>query len=356
LANITFVIGNGFDLCVGLKTRYTDFYREYTKEKVNDSELIRKFKEIILEDKYNNWADFELGMGQCREFNGKSGDFIACLDDFVISLNDYLNKECSNINWEGVNYTILNEFTNSIVKFRDKINSTTRTTLEEDIKNVPGRRISVLQLNYTNVFDTLFQKAKANFETLFHNRNVSESYGVNSLGYNLHIHGELDNHPLIGVSSNEQIFDEQLKFNSDISKVFIKPEFFNVMQNRNLNDETPPTRALKIIEQSSVIVTFGASIGDTDGYWWKIIGEWLTSKGKRLIIFDVCGEKDDGVSPLSVLTREKNVENKRTQISDRFAHLSGWTSEQIDVCREKVIIELDSSMFDFILPKKEFLE
>jgi hypothetical protein len=31
MANITFILGNGFDLNLGLKTRYTDFYPEYIK-------------------------------------------------------------------------------------------------------------------------------------------------------------------------------------------------------------------------------------------------------------------------------------------------------------------------------------
>lgn len=35
--NITFLIGNGFDLELGLKTRYIDFLAEYTKEDNDDS-------------------------------------------------------------------------------------------------------------------------------------------------------------------------------------------------------------------------------------------------------------------------------------------------------------------------------
>lgn len=38
--NITFFIGNGFDLNLGLKTRYKDFYK-YFKENVRRSNIIR---------------------------------------------------------------------------------------------------------------------------------------------------------------------------------------------------------------------------------------------------------------------------------------------------------------------------
>ncbi len=38
--NITFLIGNGFDLNLGLKTRYTDFYKYYMEH--NPNNLISK--------------------------------------------------------------------------------------------------------------------------------------------------------------------------------------------------------------------------------------------------------------------------------------------------------------------------
>lgn len=41
--NITYLIGNGFDLNLGLKTRYRDFYDYYVKQPSND-DLIKKFK------------------------------------------------------------------------------------------------------------------------------------------------------------------------------------------------------------------------------------------------------------------------------------------------------------------------
>ena len=39
-----FLIGNGFDLSCGMKTRYSDMYKEYCKILPNDSSLIKKFK------------------------------------------------------------------------------------------------------------------------------------------------------------------------------------------------------------------------------------------------------------------------------------------------------------------------
>ena len=59
---ITFLIGNGFDLGVGLKTRYSDFVPYYLSLPDNDPDIIA-FKSIIESDK-ETWADAELALGK----------------------------------------------------------------------------------------------------------------------------------------------------------------------------------------------------------------------------------------------------------------------------------------------------
>ena len=71
-----FLIGNGFDLSCGMKTRYSDMYKEYCKILPNDSSLIKKFKSDIQKDVYNSWADFELGMAKYASELSNEDDFI----------------------------------------------------------------------------------------------------------------------------------------------------------------------------------------------------------------------------------------------------------------------------------------
>ena len=48
IMNITFLIGNGFDIKLGLKTRYTDFYPTYIDSNNHSKEeSIKKFTELI---------------------------------------------------------------------------------------------------------------------------------------------------------------------------------------------------------------------------------------------------------------------------------------------------------------------
>ena len=55
--NVTFLVGNGFDIGLGLKTRYSDFYEEYCKADKADSEAITKFKRTLREWQ-NNKSSF----------------------------------------------------------------------------------------------------------------------------------------------------------------------------------------------------------------------------------------------------------------------------------------------------------
>jgi hypothetical protein len=180
------------------------------------------------------------------------------------------------------------------------------------------------------------------------------TYGISRVVENLHIHGKIGNYPVIGVDNEEQILNPKLRQNNgtDIPSVFIKQDYLKVIQNRNVNQPIDAIKALQVIETSDIICSFGASIGETDTYWWKIIGKWLKGNNKLFVIFDICGKNDDGVSPISILNRETEVNKKRQQIFERFTRLANWKKADISAHKEKIVVELDCDMFNFKLPKK----
>ena len=61
MARITFLIGNGFDINVGLRTKYRDFYEYYIKKCPND--MLAK----NIGKNYEYWSDFEVGLGRYTE-------------------------------------------------------------------------------------------------------------------------------------------------------------------------------------------------------------------------------------------------------------------------------------------------
>ena len=102
--NITFFIGNGFDLNLGLKTGYTDF-NNYFIENASEDNFFRKW---MLEERSqctsgilsenSLWSDLELGIG--NHLSSITSDMLPkILQDksiLVRDLNEYLSVEQKN--------------------------------------------------------------------------------------------------------------------------------------------------------------------------------------------------------------------------------------------------------------------
>ena len=78
--NIALIIGNGFDINLGLPTQYKYFYEYYLSLETNKDRLIRN----DLENNLSNWADLEKQLGQISTQYAK-------VDSYVEDIDDYLN-------------------------------------------------------------------------------------------------------------------------------------------------------------------------------------------------------------------------------------------------------------------------
>lgn len=90
--NVTFLIGNGFDLGIGLKTAYTDFFAVYCSKREGDAPIIDSFKNQ-LQDDYETWSDFEKAFG---EYAGQALDadcYLKVFENFEVEFSDYLRNE-----------------------------------------------------------------------------------------------------------------------------------------------------------------------------------------------------------------------------------------------------------------------
>ena len=55
--NITFLIGNGFDVGMGMESKFKDFFPIYEAKSLNKEDRIKKLSQEIGND-YDTWADF----------------------------------------------------------------------------------------------------------------------------------------------------------------------------------------------------------------------------------------------------------------------------------------------------------
>lgn len=86
--NILFLIGNGFDINLGMKTRYQDFYKFYSSIK-SSNKLVQSLKDNIANN-IENWSDLEIALGKYTEHLKTSDEFIEVYEDLEDKLAEYL--------------------------------------------------------------------------------------------------------------------------------------------------------------------------------------------------------------------------------------------------------------------------
>ncbi len=110
--NITFLIGNGFDLNLKLDTRYTDFYKYYIKNDPKD--LLSK----SIKDDYEMWSDLEVGLGEFLKNIDESqiDEFLDSKSTLERMLSEYLTLQDQRISFKDEK-AIAEEFKKKILNF-----------------------------------------------------------------------------------------------------------------------------------------------------------------------------------------------------------------------------------------------
>jgi hypothetical protein len=93
-----------------------------------------------------------------------------------------------------------------------------------------------------------------------------------------HIHGFTDKQTILGVNDISQIDKSDFHENEDIVEALVKTKC-----NRALRHNVDRLFE-KYISNAAMICIFGSSLGNTDNYWWELIGNSLKD-GTQLIIF-----------------------------------------------------------------------
>lgn len=266
---ITFLIGNGFDLRIGMKTRFADMYEEYVLQP-SASDNIEKFKEMLKSDapSYKTWGDFEMAMAQKAKTFAKEECFIECLRDFKLHMAAHLEKEQNRFRQR------LTARSNTRALCIDELNRSIRNFYTGFTPNVINEFVRLginmnpqynfISFNYTDVFDSLLKPNKAIIQS----------------GEIIHIHGTLDADVVLGIDNLDQVTELPYQTTRKFERAFIKPEF-----NRNF-DNARLIKAEKIIANSDIICIYGMSLGLSDFSWLKQLKEWLLSfKGNHLVYF-----------------------------------------------------------------------
>ncbi|WP_340156535.1 AbiH family protein [uncultured Winogradskyella sp.] len=327
---ILYIIGNGFDLNLGLKTSYNDFYEYYKKVK-SDNVNVQKLKENISKT-YDSWADLELALGNYTQHLEKIEEFDDILVDIGQELSNYLHKEELKLESHEIDQK----------KFFEYLSFPERLFLPADKEDILGIKrkwashhwaLNIFTLNYTSIIEKIFGNKQKN--VLLANHTTTATI---KLGEIKHIHGYLDNDMVIGVNDISQIKNESFHQNRDVLESIVKTECNRA--NRSNIDRQFTSK----INSANLICIFGSSIGDTDNKWWELIGERLKSDC-HLIIFTKGAE---------IPTRIRHMQARAERnLRDLFLNKTNLSEKEMETVESKIYIGLNTGMFDGIMKQKE---
>lgn len=316
--NITFMIGNGFDINCGMKCTYRDAYNGYIKMPT-PSPIIAAFKGRINEN-IDTWADFEVAMAADMKNYESEQDFLLCLRDFKRYLNSHLSKEEAKIqeilNNHFVYTAVKNEMIESLQSFYDGISH----DISYEIREWTEKEVThyeVISFNYTNIFEKLLNDA------------------INVIPDNvIHIHGKLNDDVVLGMDNLEQLPKVKYNISRKVERAFIKTQFNAGYDRKRVN------AAKNAIESSDIICVYGMSLGDSDLTWRNALFQWLHDRpGSHLFLYDFeCSCMTD----MTVDERMDNEEDAKYEILSKL----GISDKEIDQYFPQMHIPCGKNIFN----------
>lgn len=297
--NIMVFIGNGFDISVLRKYRqdkvvssYSKFYDYLCYKGFNASNVL--FKKMT-EDKQNNkenWSDFEYSMGELIEERTSPQILNNALKEiqnmFLLFLNEIvtpdvllkISEDAEDNEWGTY---ALSDFLCDLGKEDYEKMSFPKATDHYHMYNY-----LFVNFNYTSLFDNYifldkhqfkprrYKTVDRNFQ-FYPNPNAYELEGTNDatvwssyiMTNTIHPHGyqNIPRSLLFGIENEKYASDQELiTFNKS----------YWAQNNQKYR---------KYFEDAELFIIYGASIGETDSWWWKNIYNSVLTKGSELIIY-----------------------------------------------------------------------
>lgn len=338
---ITFLIGNGFDIALGIKSSYGDFYKWYC-DQPSIVKYISEFKKDIKEDINRNvpddektWADFELGLGKySKKFTKETVDqFLNCYEDAQENIVEYLKIR-------GQKFDVHSFSDNSIEKFKNSIRYFYNYLADDEIGTIKsfveqrGRdniEISFYTFNYTNTLESILSRITGKVFASWKMSNDTYEFKISPNVF--HIHGTLNEYPVIGVNDETQIENKEL-LETNLFKDFIIKEN-NIKKLGKLWHSQMETQ----ISNSRIICLYGVSIGDSDAKWWRKLIQWLKAHDSRhIIIFWYEKTKLNTISSRKQIQCVDDAKNKLLS----YTKLS---ENDIDRLKQRIHVVINSTEF-----------
>lgn len=320
--NILFLIGNGFDLNLGLKTSYDNFY-EYYKPLSSTNVEVMKLK-LNIRANLENWSDLELELGRYTEEISSTDEFDIIYNDIEDNLAEYLQQEENKLDSNNIDGKKLHEF----LAFPE------RQLLQADMNAVvtfingfsSGQyNVNVITFNYTKTLEKLLDYKQKSIQIGTRNNRSVVLNGIE------HIHGFTNNRMVMGVNDVSQIANKNFHTNQDVLETLVKPECNQIQRH------TVDNRCKGLISRANLICIFGSSIGNTDNFWWQLISEQL-KRDCKLIIF----KKTEPISQ----RRIQLIARVERRIKNSFLDKTNLNNDEKTDAEKNIFIGINTDMFN----------
>lgn len=319
--NIVYLIGNGFDRNLGLKTSYQDFYRFY-KTQVSNHENVQKVKEMISSQQSDLWSDLEIALGQIsKEFNNTDA-FIDVLKDISDNLRKYVKAEANSLTIKsGAKEKLIGYLCSPF----ENLTTEVKRSVEEHFTSQSREQwnVNIITFNYTYILEQILQDVVGSKIGTHHN-----GYNVN-LNNILHIHGDCNTSIIVGVNDVSQIANETFKTDDDVLDWLVKTKA------QECRSDGIERRCKNIISDANLICIFGMSFGETDKLWWDSIRNRLNANtNTRVVIY----EYKEGVSFLDNRMQDRGRYRRQAK--------SKLLSKSDDRLSNTVLCDINTDMFN----------
>lgn len=270
--NITYIIGNGFDLNLGLPTRYDDFYEYYVNEP-SANPNVELLKQAITDKKDTLWSDLELGLGAISSRYTERDDFMEALEDVSEHLRTYIATVNNGVQIEQYDAE----------RFRKDLCNPSKYLVEADRQQFEAHcrrfktawHVNIISFNYTDIIERLLSPFLTNRQSI----GTNEMNGITSIDSLQYVHGGYDGTILVGVNDESQIANVKFREEILLQEMFVKPQANEAI------GELIDAKCCDHLNASQVICIFGHSMGKTDAIWCERIRKIIGERDCRLIVF-----------------------------------------------------------------------
>lgn len=279
---ITFLVGNGFDLNLGLRTSYSQFLESYLDVNQINPPPIDSFKQNIADD-LDTWASAELAFGEyTSKYHGDEGreDFLVCHSHFKAALGKYLEEQEARLHYEHISGDIRTGFINGISNLKFGFRTEPSRKIDAALDALDGGfNYQFISFNYTHTLDECVRIAKT-YPNSMGQRHINSTNYQNSLGKVYHVHGYTTHDMILAVNDESQIANKDLFKNAEEEDI---APMIKKLANK-VNEERTDEIVSEALNSSDFIYIYGMSIGETDKLWWQRILALMVKKPKLHII------------------------------------------------------------------------